>query len=179
VFVASERIEPGENHRFRLEIPIEARAITSREEDKAPPPEPVGEPFVFEFEIPVRPVPTIEVDEKARANGLTLTLKRIENSPGRPQAIICFEPPDDEHAWSPVVKKSGLTLSEPADGYLEVGRVGDGCWAVALLERVEGHASVTVTEIEGHPRNVPADGPKDVKTIRGPWRFDFEAPGYE
>ena len=184
VFAASERVEPGGEHRFRLEIPLQARAISPLfpmlgAEDEVPT-EPVGEPFVFEFEIPVRPVPTVEVDQKVRTNGLTLTLERIENSPGRPQAIICFEPPDDEHVWSPVVKKSGLTFSEPADGYLEVRRAGDGCWAAALLDRVEGHASVTVTQIEGHPRNnVPADSPEDVKTIRGPWRFDFEVPGYE
>lgn len=184
VFAASERVEPGEKHSFRLEIPLQARALSPLfpmlgAEDEVSP-EPVGEPFVFEFEVPVRTLPTVEVDQKARADGLTLTLKRIENSPGRPQAIICFEPPDDEHAWSPEVKKSGLAFSEPADGYLEVRRAGDGCWAVALLDRVQGRSSVVVTRIEGHPRNDgPVDGLEDVKTIRGPWRFDFEAPSYE
>jgi hypothetical protein len=63
--------------------------------------EPVAGPFIFVFEIPVRPAPTIEVNQEVEAEGVTLTLKRVVDSPVVPQAIVCFELPDDEHRWMP------------------------------------------------------------------------------
>jgi hypothetical protein len=41
----------------------------------------------------------VEVNQKARAKGVTLRLERVLNSPGRPRAVICYEPPDDKHSW--------------------------------------------------------------------------------
>jgi hypothetical protein len=61
-----------------------SKSVHVKTGQKAPPPEPVGEPFVFEFEIPVLPAPVVEVNQKDTANGITLTLERVMDSPGRP-----------------------------------------------------------------------------------------------
>jgi hypothetical protein len=181
VFAAPEAIEPGKKRRFRLEIPLEASPSLLTEDldtasDDELPNEPVGEPFVFEFEVPVRPVPVVRVDQEVKANGLTLTLDRIVNFPGRPHAVICMTPPDDEHWWGPRVKKSGLNWSEPADGYLESTPIGNGCVIATFSSEASSYSSLTVTKVEGFPRNRSVDGPEDIKTIPGPWRFDFEVP---
>ena len=34
------------------------------------------------------------------AEGVTLRLARVMNSLGRPQAVVCYEAPDDEHSWN-------------------------------------------------------------------------------
>jgi hypothetical protein len=102
VFAVPENLEPGEKHSFRFEVPLEEAPIfppgANRVQDE---PDPIIGPFVFDFEIPVHPVRVVELDREVEANGLTLTLDRVVQSPGRPQAISCFEPPDDEHMWMP------------------------------------------------------------------------------
>ena len=50
-FDAPEGLEPGRGHRFRLEVPVQAGPALSGK--------PEAGPFVFEFEVPVRPAPTI------------------------------------------------------------------------------------------------------------------------
>ncbi len=168
VFDAPEGIQPGRAHRFRLEVPLQAGPAASGK--------PEAGPFVFVFEIPVLAAPTVELDEKAEAKGITLTLKRVVDSPLLPQAVVCFEPPDDEHSWMPFLRYD--------EGYEEgVGSspqdLGDGCWSLMMTTPVEGHSSVTVMYLEGQPK-----GPLDLsdeeslrpKRIRGPWTFEFEAP---
>jgi hypothetical protein len=103
VFEVEGRIEPGSEHLFRLEIPLEEWAVTTPGQN-APSPERVGEPFVFSFEIPVYPAPVVEVNQEDTANGITLTLERVTDSPGRPEAVICFEAPDDVRGWFPTGK---------------------------------------------------------------------------
>ena len=44
-------------------------------------------------------VHVVDVNKKATAKGVTLGLDRVIDSPGRPRAVICYEPPDDEHYW--------------------------------------------------------------------------------
>jgi len=58
-------------------------------------------------------------------------------------------------------------------------KLGDGCWSLMMAVPVEGRSSVTVTNLEGMPRGgPPADATTiDPKTIRGPWTFEFDAPG--
>lgn len=90
-FDAPEGLEPGREHRFRLEVPLQDSPAASGK--------PEAGPFVFSFEVPVLPAPTIEVDQEVEAKGVTLTLERVVNSPVLPQAVVCFEPPDDEHRW--------------------------------------------------------------------------------
>jgi hypothetical protein len=56
-FKPDQRLEPGEKHRFRLEVPLYESPVVPLEE-KQPPAAPFpGKPFVFDFEIPVRPNP--------------------------------------------------------------------------------------------------------------------------
>lgn len=192
VFTAQDRIEPGDRHRFRLEIPLEAYPIL-RPGEKEVPPKPVGEPFVFDFQIPVRPAPIIEIGQKVEAGGLTLTLDRVVNSPGRPQAIVCFAPPDTEHRWGlgEDVRMGGrFWFTYPFDGGLEHGPISaypDGhlgstpaeknrCHAVGLRPDRSGSYSIEVGAIEGWPREGRVNGPEDIKKIRGPWRFNFDVP---
>jgi hypothetical protein len=172
VFAAPKDLEPSGAHRFRLEVPLEDMPIIPPRENRVRyEPEPVPGPFVFDFEIPVRSTPIVEVDREVEANGVTIILGRVVNSPARPQAIICFEPPDDEHLWRPLVKHTGFASDEP----IEPQRLEDGCWSVTLGDLVEGRSSVTVTELMGIPRN-PSEAAEGPKTIRGPWTFEFEGP---
>jgi hypothetical protein len=166
-FEPDQSLEPGDKHRFRLEIPLYERAVVLLEE-KEPPPEPFeGEPFIFSFEIPVRPAPVVEVNQKDTANGITLTLERVTDSPGRPEAVICFEPPDDVRGWFPI----GKDLNTEDFSWV----AGEGhCVEMLLNDPLEGHSSVMVERIEVNP-HCPSCA-KQEEMIRGPWRFDFEVP---
>lgn len=177
VFKVPENLELGEKHRFHLEIPLQELPVFGqgagvvRDE-----PDPLIGPFVFDFEVPVRSASVIEMDRKVEASGLTVTLDRVVQSPGRPQAIICFEPPNDKYEWMPVMDYGAAPDRE---GYLEtrpVGGMKSGCWSVALPEYANNY-SFTVDYIEGSPRTEPEKGdPEMPNTIRGPWKFTFEVP---
>ena len=167
VFDAPEGLQPGRAHRFRLEVPLQAGPAASGK--------PEAGPFVFVFEIPVLPAPTIELNQEVEAKGVTLTLKRVVDSPLLPQAVVCFEPPDDEHSWMPFLRydesyEEGVGSSPQ--------KVGDGCWSLMMVAPVEGRSTVTVTNLEGMPRGGTLAGTTtfNPKTIRGPWTFEFEAP---
>jgi hypothetical protein len=158
-FDAPEGLQLGRAHRFRLEVPLQDSPALSGK--------PEAGPFVFVFEVPVLPAPTIEVDQEVEAEGIVLTLERVVNSPVLPQAVVCFEPPDDEHHWMPWLKAG----SGPR-------KLGDGCWSIGMEAPVEGRSSVTVAYLEGMPRGGPPAGTTtfNPKRIRGPWTFEFEAP---
>ena len=165
-FDAPEGVEPGGGHRFRLEVPVqEGPALSGK---------PEAGPFVFVFEIPVRPAPTIELTQKVKAGGVAMTLRRVVASPVVPQAVVCFEPPDDGHRWTPWLEDDG--------SYPKVGsapqKLGDGCWSLTMDRAVEGRTSVAVASLEGMPTGPPDPGQTVVypKTIHGPWTFEFEAP---
>ena len=166
-FDAPEGVEPGHAHRFRLEVPVqEGPALAGK---------PEAGPFVFVFEIPVRPAPTIELNQKAEAEGVTLTLERVVASPLAPQAVICFEPPDGEHDWMPFLRYD----EGPDDGVGSAPQeLGDGCWSLGMAAPVEGRSAVTVANLEGMPTG-PPDPEQTIinpKTIHGPWAFEFDAP---
>jgi hypothetical protein len=169
-FDAPEGLEPGSAHRFRLEVPLQEEPRVGVKVSGKPEPG----PFVFNFEIPVRPAPTIEVNQQVEAEGVTLTLKRVVDSPVVPQAVVCFEPPDDEHRWMPWFEDDGH--------YAKVGsnpqNLGDGCWSLTIDRAVEGRTSVTVAYLEGMPRGGVPTGAKTFRPemIRGPWSFEFEVP---
>jgi len=165
VFEAPEGLEAGREHRFRLEVPLNGAGMPREREPEAG-------PFVFHFEIPVRPVPVVEVNQKATTKGITLTLERVINSPSRPQAVICIDPPDDEHTWTPWLERNDM----PVDAATAPQRLEGNCWARTLGEPAEGPSSLTVAYIDGLPRD-PADPNEDGKEIRGPWTFEFVAPG--
>jgi hypothetical protein len=170
-FDAPEGIEPGPEHRFRLEVPLEEEPRGGVKVSGKPEPG----PFVFDFEVPVRPAPTIEVDRTIEAEGIEITLERVVDSPVVPQAVLCFEPPDDEHLWEPWL--------EHDSSYEKVNsspqRLGERCWSLTMGRAVEGRTSVTVAYLEGMPRG--GGMPSDANTFRpkritGPWTFEFEAP---
>jgi len=192
VFAAPEGTVPAERRGFRLEVPLDAwiepSALSERlpvPEDPAEPQEipddvvqvaPVGdEPFVFRFEVPVRPVPVVEADQTVEANGVQVTLDRVENSPGRPYAVFCAEPLEDEYDWELLLEKDGLNWGDPMGGHLEARRTGDGCWQATLYDRADSY-DLTVTELVGFPRGVWTEAP-ELRRIQGPWKFRVEVPG--
>ncbi len=178
VFETPESLEPGRSHRFHLEMPLEEMPVSaSMEEGKLrllrfEPAPPIG-PFVFDFEVPVRPAPTVELDQKVEANGVEMALDRVVNSPARPQAVICFRPPDAEHEWHPMVEAQP-TDREP----LETLPLGNGCWSAPLYDGTEERSSITVTAIDGMPTDENITDPEMMQptVIPGPWKFDFEVP---
>lgn len=171
VFETPEGFDPSGAHRFRLEVnllkgPIVAPSRAGEPLDR----DPSTGPYAFGFAVPVRPVPVVEVGEKATAGGTTLTLQRVENSPGRPQAVVCVQPPDAAHQWRPVLADDGASI-DPRP-------LANNCWSAVLGDRVSGPSSVTVTELRGIPMTPEAAGTtEDWKTVEGPWTFDFVAPG--
>jgi hypothetical protein len=156
VFDAPEGLEPGRKHRFRLEVPLG----TQRKLVAKP------GPFVFKFKIPVRPVPTIEVNQTGKKKGIPVTLERVVDSPVLPQAVVCFEPPDDKYHWMPWLKDDGSYGKVTTAPY----KLGKGCWSLPMGREVEGRTSVTVAYLEGMSRSLTP------KRIRGPWTFEFKAP---
>lgn len=174
VFAAPKGLNAGEKHQFRFtlpfeEMPIFPRGATSVRDE----PDPLVGPFVFDFEIPVHSVGVVEMDRKIQSNGTTLTLDKVVQSPGRPQAILCFTPPDERHDWMPIMD-NGLLPFDLREGYLEtrpVDGINSGCWSVAMPEYSD-HYSFTVDYLEGMPPGTGDPWPK----VRGPWKFDFEVP---
>jgi hypothetical protein len=171
VFDAPEGLQPGREHHFRLEVPLYKSNRVGVPGEK-----PDAGPFIFDIEVPVLPAPTIELNQKVEAEGITLTLKRVVDSPLLPQAVVCFEPLDDEHSWMPFLRYDE-SYEEGVGSSLQ--KLGDGCWSLMMAAPVEGRSSVTVTNLEEMPRGDPPAGTTtfNPKTIRGPWTFEFEAPG--
>ncbi|MBA2712644.1 MAG: hypothetical protein H0U55_03695 [Rubrobacteraceae bacterium] len=79
-FKPDQSLEPGGKHHFRLEIPLVEEAVVPLEEKRLPPEPFEGKPFVFDFEIPVRPDPVVEAGQKETAGGATLTPDRVVDS---------------------------------------------------------------------------------------------------
>jgi hypothetical protein len=183
-FEPEQRLEPGDKHRFRLEVPLIESPVVQLAQ-KQPPPEPFeGGPFVFDFEVPVRAVQVIDVDQKDTAEGVTLTLDRVINSPGRPQAVVCYEAPDDEHSWLLWGGKGTHEGGWGSSGSMK-GVSSTGCQKLQLNGPLEGRSSLEVAAINGMPK-CPSDDSEaaeachaeieDGPQIRGPWRFEFEVP---
>jgi hypothetical protein len=183
-FKPGQRLEPSEQHRFRLQVPLVEEAVVPMEEKQLPPEPFPGKPFVFDFEIPVRSVPVIEVDQQETVSGVTLTLDRVINSLGVDQAVFCYEAPDDEHSWFLEGGKGTIRLV----GWSTSGSMKSvppaECQGLLLQGPLEGHSSVEVAMIQGKPdcgagkagAAEACDEKIGHKTIRGPWRFEFEVP---
>ena len=188
-FKPKEGLKPSKDHDFRLQVPLYESAVVPLQ-GKQPPPEPFpGEPFVFKFDVPVHAVHLVDVNQKATAKGVTLRLDRVINSPGRPRAVICYQPPDDKHYWFMYGGGAGVFQ----DGWSTSGWAGTGsmssvppgkCQKLMLEAPVEGRTSVEVKRLEGEP-DCPYNNAKDFeacyekigyRTIRGPWKFEFKVP---
>lgn len=167
VFDVPEGLEPDREHRFRLRVPLQAGSVA--------PLKPEAGPFVFDFEVPVRPAPAIEIDQEVEVQGITVNLKQVIDSPANPQAVVCFRPPDSDHDWRPLLRYDPAYETTPGSSPQQLG---NNCWMLGMAETVEGRSSVVVASLEGMPRDVAPtpSGSIDTRTIRGPWTFEFEAP---
>ena len=178
VFEVPEGLNAGRKHSFRFDVFLEESAVPTsmaeaEEGYRSEPKPPIG-PLTFDFEIPVRSVPVVEVGQEETVKGITLTLERVLNSSGKPQAVVCFEPPDDDYLWRPSTAPTGFQTEEP----LPVDPLKGDCWSLTIEDPVEGNSSVKVTELFGYPQSGQALQSKDEdgKQIEGPWIFEFEAP---
>jgi len=129
-FKPKEGLEPSKEHDFRLRVPLYESAVIPSQ-GKQPPPEPFpGEPIVFNFDVPVRAVYVVDANQKATAKGVMLRLDRVIDSPGRPRAVVCYEPPDEEHFW--FIHGGKGTFQ---GGWSTSGRAGTGSMRVASPPR--------------------------------------------
>ena len=177
VFESPEGLDANREHGFRFDVFLDEMAVpgSMAEAEKgyrSEPKPPIG-PLTFNFEMPVRSVPVVEVDQEVTVDGITLTLDRVINSQSRPEAEICIDPPDKDHLWHPSMAQVGYASDEPPSPRA----IGNGCWSMVLGDPVSGRSSVTVTQIWGIPQTEEAsrkdeDGPQ----IRGPWTFEFDVP---
>jgi hypothetical protein len=187
-FKPKEGLKPSKDRDFRLQVPLYESAVVPLDE-KQPPPEPFpDEPFVFNFEVPVDDVHVVDVNQKATAKGVTLRLDRVINSPGRPRAVICYEPPDDKHYWFSYGGEGTFQGGWSTSGWAGTGSMRGippaKCQKLMLKAPAEGRTSFEVRMLEGEP-DCPYNNAKDFeacyekigyRTIRGPWRFDFKVP---
>ena len=166
VFDAPGNLAAGGEHAFRLTVPLYESGRSGVAGEK-----PDAGPFVFRFEVPVRRAPAIEVNQEVEAKGITVTLKRVIDSPLLPQAIVCFEPPDDEHDWMPFLTYETSYEEEVGSAPQELG---DGCWSLQMVASGD-RSSVTVANLVGMPTGLSDSdkaGTVTPKTVHGPWRFD-------
>jgi hypothetical protein len=186
-FKPKEVLKPSKEHDFRLQIPLYESAVVPLQGKKQPPPEPFpGEPFVFKFDVPVHAVHVVDVNQKATAKGVTLRLDRVIDSPGRPRAVICYEPPDDKHYWLSYGGEGTFQGGWSTSGWSATGSMRSippaKCQKLMLKAPAEGRTSVEVRMLEGWPdceafkeeAAWQACMEKRYRTIRGPWRFDFK-----
>jgi hypothetical protein len=176
-FEPSRKLPPSGEHRFRFELKHTPQPKDDSRQN-AGSKEP-AKTLVFDFEVPVREVQVIEVQETVEAGGLAMTLDRVENSPARTRAFLCFDPPhDDRFNWVPVVERPNIAQSDVfANESLFTTRPDrpTGCVGYDLFRSLydqPGNHSLTVDRIEG--RSEIQEKPDEV--INGPWRFEFEVP---
>jgi len=185
-FKPKEELKPSKEYDFRLQIPLYESAVVPLQ-GKQPPPEPFpGEPFVFKFEVPVHAVSVVDVNQKAMAKGVTLRLDRVIDSPGRPRAVIWYEPPDDKHSWLSYGGKGTLLGGWSTSGWSATGSMRSippaKCQKLMLKSPAEGRTSFEVRMLEGWPDcdSIKEESAwqacmeKRYRTIRGPWRFEFK-----
>jgi len=186
-FKPKEGLKPSKEHDFRLQIPLYESAVVPLQGKKPPPPEPFpGEPFVFKFDVPVHAVHVVDVNQKATAKGVTLRLDRVIDSPGRPRAVICYQPPDDKHSWLSYGGAGTFQGGWSTSGWSASGSMRSippaKCQKLMLKAPAEGRMSFEVRMLEGWPdceafkeeAAWQACMEKRYRTIRGPWRFDFK-----
>jgi hypothetical protein len=185
-FKPKEELKPSKEHDFRLQIPLYENAVVGLQ-GKQPPPEPFpGDPFVFTFDVPVHDVHVVDVNQKAMAKGVTLRLDRVIDSPGRPRAVICYEPPDDKHSWLSYGGEGTFQGGWSTSGWSGTGSMRSippaKCQKLMLDAPAQGRTSVEVRMLEGWPdcqsfkeeAAWQACMEKGYRTIRGPWRFEFK-----
>ena len=172
----SRKLQISKSHHFRLDM---GHALHLVERGKDRPVESAGEPLVFDFEIPVREMQTIEVGQTMEVDGFAVTLDRVENSPARSQAFLCFDPPQDgKYTWVPLLERPNIAESDVftnESSYAERPEKTTGCVGYDLFRSAYGDPgthSFSVLELQG--RAEIKTNPD--RTIPGPWTFEFEVP---
>ena len=175
-FEPSGNLEVTEPHRFQLKF---GHAAGRKKQAGMAPDEPSSRTPTFGFKIPVREMQTIQIGQTVEANGFSVTLDRVENSPARSQAFLCFDPPQDaDYTWVPVVERPNISESDVftnESSHMEKPETTTGCVGYDLFRSMYGDPgthSLTVTELQGR------DGTKvnPDETIVGPWTFEFQVP---
>ena len=182
-FEPSNKLDPTAEHDFRFEMKLDPKAGGEEARDGSSG-RGVPRTLAFDFRIPVHEVDVIEVGQTAEANGMPMTLERVENSPARTEAILCFDPPRDEkYTWVPVIPRPDVAESDVFGNdslYAASTEEKIGCVGYDLFRSIydqPGHHTLTVTRIEG--RSPSSDDPRLMQlreTIDGPWTFEFEVP---
>ncbi len=182
-FEPSNKLDPSAKHGFRFELKPNPKAERGGGQDGSPA-KAADKTLVFDFGIPVHEVDVIEAGQTVEANGIPITLERVENSPARTEAILCFDPPrDDEYTWIPVVPRPDIAESDVFSNESLYGAPPEeeiGCVGYDLFRSIydePGRHTLTVTRIEG--RSPSADDPRLMvlrERIAGPWTFEFEVP---
>lgn len=186
VFETTKPFEAGENQRFRASVLIEDFGPEVREGGSNV--TQITKPFFFDFTVPIRDVPVIEVNQTVEAVGsnstiggnVPITLTEVVLSPARTSAYLCFKPPDELYDL-PMVKTSETRIfrgskyaAAPVYHNRDTfyGNVRKGCATYVFDDPLYGQPgdySLTITELRG------SRGLADV-SVEGPWKFDFEVP---
>lgn len=184
IFETTKPLEAGEDHRFRASVLVEGPENPLTEEDSSDFKQ-LSKPFVFNFTVPVKDAPTIEVNQTVEAGGsnaaiggdVPITLTEIVLSPARTSAYLCYEPPDEmfDVPWVTAPKTQTFPGPEPvtAPVYHDdafYGNTRKGCATYIFQQPLydqPGKHSLTVTELHSNEVNT---------FIEGPWKFTFEVP---
>lgn len=142
---------------------------------------PSGGPFIFDLKVPVKSVRILELGQEATAAGITLTLDRVIDSSGRPQAVLCYEAPDDGYHWTLYGGKGTYLGGWGSSGSIQTVPPA-GCQKLELKGPLQGRTILEVAAIDGSPKCL-ADDPKaeeecynriGERQIRGSWTFAFD-----
>lgn len=134
-------------------------------------------PFTFDFSVPFIPGRTIEVHQTVEAAGVAVRLEQVVVTPSETRAILCFEPPDEDHReWIPITtldagdEQDLSGIVKPLSGatwYVRSGRLRfkpdgsvsavdetekEGCYRYSFLASLHdqrGEWTLTVTELVG------------------------------
>lgn len=130
-------------------------------------------PFTFDFDLPLNPGHTIDVQQKAEAAGIAVELKWVVVTPSETQALLCIGLPGDEWEHWAAVGTLGTEKGQAENtwsAYPEGGCVLHGF--LPPLYGQEGDWTLTVTELIRF-----ADEPSgEQMRLSGPWVFHFRVP---
>lgn len=181
-FEPSKKLDVSEKHEFQFELTLNPRARVDGQDGSSE--IDAARNLIFDFDIPVHKVDVIQVGETVEANGISMTLDRVENSPARTEATLCFDPPRDEkYTWVPVIERPDIAESDVFGNDSLYSAKPDetiGCVGYDLFRSLydqPGSHSLAVTQIEG--RAPSARNPELMELeekITGPWTFEFEVP---
>jgi hypothetical protein len=130
-------------------------------------------PFTFDFDLPLNPGHTIEVQQIVETAGVTLELKRVLVTPSETRALLCIEAPGDEwEHWAVVATlRTEAGQAENAWG----ANPEEDCALHGFLPPLhgqEGDWTLTVTELIEFAQ-VPSE---EQTRLSGPWVFHFRVP---